>query len=207
MRIKVDEGEPNSSCLCRITELDISLWSALSGPRCSWDCCSEVWNLIPFGGMLQFSGPALQWKWANCLNPLINLVSMQLSVEASGERKRPHLPPPPPPLIWSGRSYSPPQPANTHALAWLSPRLCNIHADTYLDMKRACRANLLPRTAAKTTRALLSTSNTTSAERADKNELQQEKDREVPASHVRTACAKPPATGSHATELLQPSDI
>lgn len=57
--IKVDVGEQNSSCLCRITQLYISLWSALSGHRFSWDCCSEVWNLIPFGGMLQFSGPAL----------------------------------------------------------------------------------------------------------------------------------------------------
>lgn len=134
----------------------------------------------------------------------LSLVSMQLSVEASGERKRPDLPRSPPhPLIWSGRSYSPPQPANTHALAWVSPRLCNIHADTYLDIKRACRANLLCLTAVKTKRALLSTSNATSIDLADKNKFQQQKAREVPASlmqHVR----KPPATGSHGTEFIQP---
>lgn len=132
----------------------------------------------------------------------LNLVSMQLSVEASGERKGPDLPCFSP-LIWSGRSYSPPQPADAHALAPLSPRLCNIHADTYLDMKRACRANLLPRTAVKTTRAPLSTSNGKSIDLTDKNKLQLEKDSEVPASlvqHVR----KPAATGSHGTECIQP---
>lgn len=87
---------------------------------------------------------------------------------------------PPPPR--SGRTYSPPQPANTHALAWLSPRLCNIHADTYLDIKRACRANLRPRTAGKTKRALLSTSKATCTEAADKTKRQQQKDGRVPAS-------------------------
>lgn len=167
--------------------------------------------MIPFGGMLQFSGPALQWKWANCLNPLIKssiLLACNSQWKHLGRGKDPICPvpphpPTPPSPIWSGGSYSPPQPANTHALAWVSPRRCNIHADTYLDMKRACRANLLPRTAVKTKRALLSTSNAKSIDLADKNKLQQQKDREVPASHVQHD-RKPPATGSHGTEFIQP---
>lgn len=156
----MDVREQNNSCLCWITQLYISLWSELSGHRCSWDHCSEVWNLIPFGGMLQFSGPALQWKWANCLNPLIKssiLLACNSQWKHLGSGKEPICPIPP--LNWPGRSYSPPQPAITHALTWVSPRLCNIHVDTYLDMKRACRTNLLPRTAVKTKEALLSTSN------------------------------------------------
>lgn len=96
--IKVDVGEQNSSCLCWITQLYISLWLQLSGHRCSWDHCSEVWNLIPFGGMLQFSGPALQWKWANCLNPLIKssiLLACNSQWKHLGSGKEPICPVPP----------------------------------------------------------------------------------------------------------------
>lgn len=90
--VKVDVGEQNSSCLFRMTRLRIRLWSELSGHSCSWDSRSEVWNLIPFEGEgAAILRPALSWKWANCLNPLIRtsiLLAGNLWVEASGKRKR-----------------------------------------------------------------------------------------------------------------------
>lgn len=183
MGIKVDVGEPNSSSLCRITQPRISLWpelfrpAALPGLRLrglEFDSYGGGGGGGVGGGCCNSQGLPFSGSGANCLNPLIKssiLLACNSQWKHLGRGKDPicPVPPPPLPLIWSGRTYSPPQPANTHALAWVSPRLCNIHADTYLDMKRACRANLLPLTAVKTKRALLSTSNAKAVDPADKN--------------------------------------
>lgn len=107
--IKVDVGEPNSSSLCRITQLRISLWpelfrpAALPGLRLrglEFDSYGGGGRAGGGGGCCNSQGLPFSGSGANCLNPLIKssiLLACNSQWKHLGRGKDPICPAPHPP--------------------------------------------------------------------------------------------------------------